>query len=58
MRRCGSCCPSTRAELLPEVAELDLNPVIASERGCLIVDARILLSPAVHDDPLLRCLRN
>ena len=42
------------AELLPEVAELDLNPVIASERGCLIVDARILLRPAVHDDPLLR----
>lgn len=45
------------AELLPEVAELDLNPVIASKRGCLIVDARILLRPAVHDDPLLRGLR-
>lgn len=42
------------AELLPEVAELDLNPVIASERGCLIVDARILLRCAVQDDPLLR----
>jgi acyl-CoA synthetase (NDP forming) len=42
------------AELLPEVAELDLNPVIAGERGCLIVDARILLQPAVHNDPLLR----
>ena len=42
------------AELLPEVAELDLNPVIAGERGCLIVDARILLRPSVHNDPLLR----
>lgn len=46
------------AELLPEVTELDLNPVIAGERGCLIVDARILLRPAVHDDPLLRDLGN
>jgi acyl-CoA synthetase (NDP forming)/GNAT superfamily N-acetyltransferase len=46
------------AELLPEVAELDLNPVIASERSCLIVDARILLRRASHDDPLLRGLRN
>ncbi len=42
------------AEMLPEVAELDLNPVIASERGCHVVDARILLRRAVHGDPLLR----
>jgi acyl-CoA synthetase (NDP forming) len=42
------------AELLPEVAELDLNPVIASERRCHVVDARILLRRAVHGDPLLR----
>ncbi len=42
------------AELLPEAAELDLNPVIASERGCSIVDARVLLRPALHNDPLLR----
>jgi hypothetical protein len=46
------------AELLPEVAELDLNPVIADERGCLIVDTRILLRPVVHEDPLLRSLGN
>jgi acyl-CoA synthetase (NDP forming) len=44
------------AELLPEVTELDLNPVIAGERGFLIVDARILLCRAVHDDPLLPAL--
>ncbi len=31
------------AEELPEVAELDLNPVIAREDGCVAVDARILV---------------
>jgi len=46
------------AELLPEVAQLDLNPVLADERGCLIVDARILLRLAVHHDPLLRDVGN
>ena len=30
----------------PEVAELDLNPIIASERGCVVVDARIRISHA------------
>ena len=29
------------AEDLPAVAELDLNPVIASERGAMVVDARV-----------------
>jgi acyl-CoA synthetase (NDP forming) len=32
---------SRLAEELPEVAELDLNPVIASATGCVAVDARI-----------------
>ena len=32
---------SRLAEDLPEVAELDLNPVIAGEKGCVAVDARI-----------------
>ncbi len=31
------------ADDLPEVAELDLNPVIAQEDGCLAVDARVRL---------------
>jgi acyl-CoA synthetase (NDP forming) len=31
------------AEDLPEVAELDLNPVIASPSGCVAVDARVRL---------------
>jgi acetyl coenzyme A synthetase (ADP forming)-like protein len=29
------------AEDLPEVAELDLNPVIGLSRGCVVVDARV-----------------
>jgi acyl-CoA synthetase (NDP forming) len=29
------------AELLPEVAELDLNPVIGLRDGCVVVDARV-----------------
>ena len=31
------------AENHPEVAELDLNPVIASPDGCVAVDARVRL---------------
>jgi acetate---CoA ligase (ADP-forming) len=30
---------------LPEVAELDLNPVIARPDGCVVVDARIRIAP-------------
>src|SRR5206468_2249665 len=30
---------------LPEVAELDLNPVIASPRGCVAVDSRVRVGP-------------
>jgi acetyl coenzyme A synthetase (ADP forming)-like protein len=37
---------SALAEDLPEVAELDLNPVVALADGCLAVDARIRLAPA------------
>ena len=32
---------SKLGEDLPEVAELDLNPVIAGPSGCVVVDARI-----------------
>lgn len=31
---------------LPEVRELDLNPVLADERGLLAVDARVAVAPA------------
>jgi acetate---CoA ligase (ADP-forming) len=36
---------SLLAEQLPEVAELDLNPVIALPTGCVAVDARVRLAP-------------
>ncbi|GAA2537135.1 bifunctional acetate--CoA ligase family protein/GNAT family N-acetyltransferase [Pseudonocardia hydrocarbonoxydans] len=45
------------AELLPEVAELDLNPLVASARGCVAVDARIRVEPAPPGDPATRALR-
>lgn len=43
---------------LPEVAELDLNPVIVTERGAATVDARIRLAPPeTRPSPLRRRLR-
>ena len=48
---------SRLADDLPEVAELDLNPVIAKAEGCLAADARIRILPAEPRDPLLRQLR-
>ncbi len=44
------------ADDLPEVAELDLNPVIARPDGSHVVDARVLLRPAQPNDPYLRQL--
>jgi hypothetical protein len=29
----------------PDIREIDLNPIIAYERGCTIVDAKIRVSP-------------
>jgi acyl-CoA synthetase (NDP forming) len=48
---------SRLADDLPEVAELDLNPVIAKAEGCLAADARIRVLPAEPRDPFLRQLR-
>jgi acyl-CoA synthetase (NDP forming)/RimJ/RimL family protein N-acetyltransferase len=45
------------ADDLPDVAELDLNPVIASAGGVQAVDARVRVSPAEPRDPFLRQLR-
>ena len=45
------------AELVPEVAELDLNPVIAAAEGCQVVDARVRVAPVERVDPFLRGLR-
>jgi acyl-CoA synthetase (NDP forming) len=48
---------SRLADDLPEVAELDLNPVIARPDGAHIVDVRVRITPAAPRDPFLRQLR-
>jgi acyl-CoA synthetase (NDP forming) len=48
---------SRLADDLPELAELDLNPVICSPHGVATVDARIRLAPVEPEDPFLRKLR-
>ncbi len=48
---------SQLADDLPEVAELDLNPVIARPDGAHAVDTRIRLAAAAPRDPFLRQLR-
>jgi acyl-CoA synthetase (NDP forming)/GNAT superfamily N-acetyltransferase len=47
---------SRLADDLPQVAELDLNPVIARPDGAHMVDARVHLLPARSADPYLRRL--
>ena len=42
---------------LPEMAELDLNPVIARPDSAVAVDARIRVAPTDSQDPFLRRLR-
>ena len=49
---------SRLAEDLPEIAELDLNPVLVGPGGVTVVDARIRLAePAAVPDELGRHLR-
>jgi hypothetical protein len=48
---------SRLADDLPEVTELDLNPVIARQFGAVAVDARIRVTSQVPQDPFLRRLR-
>jgi len=48
---------SRLADDLPEVAELELNPVIARRNGVQAVDARVRVAPAAPRDPFLRQLR-
>ena len=47
---------SRLADDLPEVSELDLNPVIARQDGVWCVDVRVRISPAEPRDPFLRRL--
>ena len=48
---------SRLADDLPQVVELDLNPVIARPDGAYVVDARVRVVPAQPADPYLRRLR-
>jgi acyl-CoA synthetase (NDP forming)/GNAT superfamily N-acetyltransferase len=48
---------SLLAQLLPEVIELDLNPLIASPDGCQAANARIRVAPTHTVDPFLPGLR-
>jgi acyl-CoA synthetase (NDP forming) len=48
---------SRLADELPEVAELDLNPVIARPDGAFAVDARVRVTSRAPGDPFLRQLR-
>jgi acyl-CoA synthetase (NDP forming)/GNAT superfamily N-acetyltransferase len=48
---------SRLADDLPEITELDLNPVIARPDGAYVVDARIKVRPYQAQDPFLRKLR-
>jgi acyl-CoA synthetase (NDP forming)/GNAT superfamily N-acetyltransferase len=45
------------AEAVPELAELDLNPVVARPAGCAVLDSRARLVPREPTDPYLRRLR-
>jgi acetate---CoA ligase (ADP-forming) len=45
---------SQMGEDLPEVAELDLNPLIAGPDGCVAVDARIRVEPTAAAQPAKR----
>ena len=43
----------------PEVVELSLNPVVATARGAVALDARVRIASALHDPPLLlRAMRS
>jgi len=48
---------SRLADDLPEVTELDLNPVIAGPDRVVAVDARIKVEAQTPQDPFLRRLR-
>ena len=45
------------AQVLPEIVELDLNPLIVRAEGCQVVDARVRVAPAAKLDYFLPALR-
>jgi acyl-CoA synthetase (NDP forming)/GNAT superfamily N-acetyltransferase len=48
---------SRLADDLPEITDLDLNPVIARPDGAFAVDARVKVAPYQPEDPYLRKLK-
>ena len=48
---------SRLADDLPEITDLDLNPVIARPDGAFVVDARVKVAHYAPQDPFLRRLR-
>jgi hypothetical protein len=48
---------SRMAADLPQLAEVDFNPVLATPGGVTVLDARIHLTPCRPQDPYLRRLR-
>ena len=48
---------SRLADDLPEVTELELDPVIAGPDGVAVVNARVKVTPYEPQDPFLRKLR-
>lgn len=48
---------SSLADAFPELAELDLNPIVVRPDGCQVLDARVCLLPREPIDPYLRRLR-
>jgi acetate---CoA ligase (ADP-forming) len=43
---------SNLAEDIPEIAELDCNPVVVLDHGAVVIDARIRVAPAEPHRPL------
>lgn len=46
------------ADTVPELAELDLNPVVVRHDSCLVLDARVRLASREPANPFLRRLRS
>jgi acyl-CoA synthetase (NDP forming) len=36
---------------VPEISEIDFNPVFCYPQGCIVVDARLVLNPALRGEP-------
>ncbi|WP_255431257.1 acetate--CoA ligase family protein [Amycolatopsis sp. WAC 01376] len=48
---------SRMVESLPEIVDVDLDPVLASSEGAAVSAARVLVRRRPHSDPYLRALR-